>query len=455
MKAEFETPGKTSAHTGIALITPEQRVNSIAEPMVESVREPEKKPSKWSELFYKLPTLPKRLQGSFQQPLPVTPHHSEQPGFKRSLNPDHRVQPQTEETIFAADKIPVTEKSTQNTSFDKPEHEAKTVTLSGLEAGVAREPQGTTPDIHAHSIKPEVISPTVQNHQQIVSSCDTPQTDSSKTSEMEPMKVKIEVEHPPEFEPDKSESSLMTLSTQFPGFSNPYGKLCYINSAIQFLRATLPAETTEKLIRQWATKQKEQPACEPENVTEALAALLSSMNNPQSNVNKINQARDQLIIVCRSDAGFSDPIHSDRERLHMAGLTDYSKTNSAAYDQIAQSDPDAFLLRIMALLNEPAFFNISTTLKTLVDDIEYRRKTTANDEPTSHLTVSLSQTGSVEDCIIRFCQDTDPVEGVSWDPYIDCMKVQNIKNWLKVPMQAGSLNLWYYARAETRHSVCC
>ena len=437
LKAEFETPGKTSAHTGIALITPEQRVNSIAEPMVEPVREPEKKPSKWSELFYKLPTFPQKQQGSFQQPLPETPLHSEQSGFKRSLSPDHTVQPQvqpkTAETIFAVDKIPVTEKSTQNTSFDKPEHETKTVTLSGLEAGVAREPQGTTPDIHTHSIKPEVISPTEQDHQEVISGYNTPQTNPAKTPEMEPMEVeiKVEVEHPPEFEPDKSESSLMTLSTQFPGFSNPNGKLCYINSAIQFLRATLPAEISEKLIRQWATKQKEQPACEPGNATEALAALLSSMNNPQSDVNKINQARDQLIIVCRSDAGFSDPIHSDRERLLMAGLSDNSQTNSAAYDQIAQNDPDAFLLRVMALLNEPALFNISTTLKTLVDDIEYRRKTTANDEPTSHLTVSLSQTGSVDDCITRFCKAPDPVEGVSWDPDMDCIEGSEHKKLVK------------------------
>ena len=45
----------------------------------------------------------------------------------------------------------------------------------------------------------------------------------------------------------------------YPGLPNPYGNFCFINSAIQYLKATLSPQDKQTLITSWLEKEKEEP----------------------------------------------------------------------------------------------------------------------------------------------------------------------------------------------------
>lgn len=73
------------------------------------------------------------------------------------------------------------------------------------------------------------------------------------------------------------------LSREYPGITNS-GNYCYMISAVQFLRATIPGKQQIAMIVQWRQRQEKNPEGLPETVTDAFSALLSVMSESREKV---------------------------------------------------------------------------------------------------------------------------------------------------------------------------
>lgn len=147
---------------------------------------------------------------------------------------------------------------------------------------------------------------------------------------------------------ERTSSRYMQLELAFPELPNRYKNLCFINSGVQLLKATLPQKDKNKLISYWQKSGKQQP----ENVVEAFSCLLERMEYQPKNKVAIHAASKGLIQLCRKDERFQSVIQLVVEASSKGLVKVEDGPKGIDLIALAQNDSHGFLQALSNALSE-------------------------------------------------------------------------------------------------------